>query len=131
MVSENEVVNFGDPAENYLRSGVLPEDFVNNPEVQNNVAEYFSSFDVAIWGFAVEEYALEDGKDQGKSYRIDALHKMAGNDKTAPISLKEESSGTLKMFALYPSLREVLDKGYILFVDELNAKQRSILRMPS
>ncbi len=131
MVSENEVVNFGDPAENYLRSGVLPEDFVNNPEVQNNVAEYFSSFDVAIWGFAVEEYASEDGKDQGKSYRIDALHKMAGNDKTAPISLKEESSGTLKMFALYPSLREVLDKGSILFGDELNAKQRSILRMPS
>lgn len=124
---KNEVVNFGDPAENYFRSRVLPEGFVDSREVQRNVAEYFSSFDEAIQGFAVEEHASEDEKDQNKSYRIDALHKMAGNDRTAPISLKEESSGTLKMFALYPSLKEVLDKGATLFVDELNARLHPLL----
>ena len=124
---KNEVVNFGDPAENYFRSRVLPEGFVDSREVQRNVAEYFSSFDEAIQGFAVEEHASEDEKDQNKSYRIDALHKMAGNDRTAPISLKEESSGTLKMFALYPSLKEVLDKGSTLFVDELNARLHPLL----
>lgn len=124
---KNEVVNFGDPAENFLRSRVLPEDFVDSREVQSNVAEYFSSFDEAICGFVVEEHASEDEKDQDKSYRIDALHKMADVDRTAPISLKEESSGTLKMFALYPSLREVLDKGSTLFVDELNARLHPLL----
>ena len=31
------------------------------------------------------------------------------------------------MFALYPSLKEVLDKGGILFVDELNARLHPLL----
>ena len=43
------------------------------------------------------------------------------------IPLKSESSGTLKMFALYPSLKEVLDNGGTLFVDELNARLHPLL----
>ncbi|MDE6015590.1 MAG: ATP-binding protein, partial [Acetatifactor sp.] len=91
------------------------------------VAEYFSSFDEAIRGFEVEESAQEVEQDQSKSYKIDALHSMAGSENMASISLKEESSGTLKMFALYPSLKEVLDSGSTLFVDELNARLHPLL----
>ena len=43
------------------------------------------------------------------------------------IPLKQESSGTLKMFALYPSLKDVLDNGGTLFVDELNARLHPLL----
>lgn len=39
----------------------------------------------------------------------------------ASIPLKQEFSGILKMFALYPSLKDVLDNGGTLFVDELNS----------
>ena len=45
----------------------------------------------------------------------------------ASIPLKQESSGTLKMFALYPSLKDVLDNGGTLFVDELNARLHPLL----
>ena len=107
----NEIVNFGDPAENFFLSRVLPEGFVDRKEVQNNVVEYFASFDEAIQDFNVEELPQEDEKDNSKSYKIDALHKMGDGEKMASIPLKQESSGTLKMFALYPSLKEVLDQG--------------------
>lgn len=123
----NEIIDFGDPAENFFRSRVLPEGFVDSREVQKNVVRYFSSFDEAIRDFQVEELPQDEEKDNGKSYRIDAVHKMAGSDGVASIPLKQESSGTLKMFALYPSLKGVLDNGGILFVDELNARLHPLL----
>ena len=123
----NEIVNFGDPAENFFLSRVLPEGFVDRKEVQDNVVEYFASFDEAIRDFNVEELTQEDEKDNSKSYKIDALHKMGDGEKMASIPLKQESSGTLKMFALYPSLKEVLDQGSTLFIDELNARLHPLL----
>lgn len=123
----NEIVNFGDPAENFFLSRVLPEGFVDRKEVQDNVVEYFASFDEAIQDFNIEELPQEDEKDNSKSYKIDALHKMGNSGEMVSIPLKQESSGTLKMFALYPSLMEVLDQGSTLFIDELNARLHPLL----
>lgn len=123
----NEIIDFGDPAENFFRSRVLPEGFVDSRDVQENVVRYFASFDETIKDFQVEELPQDEEKDNGKSYRIDVVHKMAGSDGVASIPLKQESSGTLKMFALYPSLKGVLDNGGILFVDELNARLHPLL----
>ena len=124
---ENEVVNFGDPAENYFRSRMLPQGFVTSKDIQKNVVEYFSSFDESIQDFSVEEIPQEEGKETEKNYQIDTFHKMADSDKTVSISLSQESNGTLKMFALYPSLKEVLEHGAVLFVDELNARLHPLL----
>ena len=118
----NEVVDFGNPAENFFRSQVLPKGFTTSREIQSNVVNYFASFDNAICDFKVEEVQREIEKESDLSYKIDALHKMADCDEFESIPLKSESSGTLKMFALYPSLKEVLDNGGTLFVDELNAR---------
>ena len=123
----NEIIDFGDPAENFFRSRVLPEGFVDSRDVQENVVRYFASFDETIQDFQVEELSQEEGKNAGKSYRIDAVHKTADSNGMASIPLKQESSGTLKMFTLYPSLKEVLDNGAILFVDELNARLHPLL----
>ncbi|MGN0306594.1 MAG: ATP/GTP-binding protein [Lachnospiraceae bacterium] len=123
----NEILDFGNPAENFFRSRVLPEDFVDSKEVQLNVLKYFASFDEAIKGFNVEKLQQEEEKDTGKKYKIDALHQMTNSRKMAAIPLKSESSGTLKMFALYPSLRDVLDNGGTLFIDELNARLHPLL----
>ena len=38
-----------------------------------------------------------------------------------------ESAGTLKMFALYQELQEVLQKGSVYFIDELNARLHPLL----
>lgn len=123
----NDILDFGDPAENFFRSRMLPEGFVDSKEVQGNVVKYFASFDEAIQDFNIEKLPQEDEKETSKSYRIDALHKMTDSQKMAAIPLKMESSGTLKMFALYPSLKDVLDNGGTLFIDELNARLHPLL----
>ena len=123
----NDILDFGDPAENFFRSRMLPEGFVDSNEVQGNVVKYFASFDEAIQDFNIEKLPQEDEKETSKSYRIDALHKMTDSQKMAAIPLKMESSGTLKMFALYPSLKDVLDNGGTLFIDELNARLHPLL----
>ena len=124
---KNEVVNFGDPAENFLRSKVLPEGFAESKKVQGNVIKYFSSFDEAIQDFGVEESASKEDKETYKNYEVDSFHKVAGGKGLISIPLEEESSGTLKMFALYPSLKEALDNGATLFIDELNARLHPLL----
>lgn len=52
---------------------------------------------------------------------------MIDSDETASIPLRLESDGTLKMFALYPVLQEVLERGSVLFIDELNARLHPLL----
>ncbi len=123
----NDVLDFGNPTENFIRSKVLPEGFVDNKEVQKNVVKYFASFDESIQDFNIEKLAQDDEKDSGKNYRIDTLHKTTYSQEMSAIPLTMESSGTLKMFALYPSLKNVLDSGGTLFIDELNARLHPLL----
>lgn len=124
---KNEIVSFGDPVENLFRSSMIPQGFDECTDVQQKVVEYFSSFDDSIKGFEVEKIVVkEDNKDEGK-YKIDTLHKMINSKDMAKLPLQEESHGTLKMFALFPYLQDVLKNGSVLFVDELNAKLHPLL----
>ena len=122
----NEVADFGRPIENYFLSEQLPVGFVSDKEVQQGVIQYFSAFDPSIIGFEVEEIDADENKQLTK-VRIDALHNMMGSDETVTIPLKLESAGTLKMFALYPLLQEVLQTGSTLFIDEMNARLHPLL----
>jgi len=123
---DNEFADFGHPIENYFLCEQLPDHFVDSKEVQQKVVDYFSAFDPSIIGFEVE--SLESGDDRKSSkVKIDAVHKMIDSDETVMIPLKSESAGTLKMFALYPLLQEVLETGGMLFVDELNTRLHPLL----
>ena len=55
------------------------------------------------------------------------MHKKIDSDEFAAIPLGMESAGTLKMFALYPELQDVLEKGSVFFIDELNARLHPLL----
>lgn len=123
----NDILDFGDPVENYFRSKMLPDGFADSKEVQSNIVEYFAAFDESIQDFNVEELPQEDEKYISKDYKIEAIHRMADSQDMASIPLELESSGTLKMFALYPSLKYVLEHGSTLFIDELNARLHPLL----
>lgn len=116
--------NFGNPYENVFLSSLIPEGFGENKSVQDKVVAYFSSFDPSIIGFHVEVMKGED--EEHRYVKIDAIHHMA-NGGIASIPLEEESDGTLKMFALFPVLQDTLEKGGVLFVDELNARLHPLL----
>ena len=104
----------------------MPKGFVENKDVQQKVVEYFASFDEHIKDFRIEKVP-HDGETKEDTYKINALHKMIDSDGMAEIPLGMESAGTLKMFALYPELQEVLEKGSVFFIDELNARLHPLL----
>lgn len=123
---KNECADFGRPIENFFWSEQLPTHFIENKDVQKKVIEYFSSFDPSIVDFEVEETEDADNKKYKKA-KIHAVHKMIHSNETISIPLKRESAGTLKMFALYPLLQNVLESGGVLFVDELNSRLHPLL----
>lgn len=122
----NEFADFGDPFTNFFMSRRLPKGFVDNKEVQHKVVDYFASFDEHIKDFKIEKVP-HDGESKDESYTIKALHRKMDSEEMAEIPLVMESAGTLKMFALYPELQEVLEKGSIFFIDELNARLHPLL----
>ena len=122
----NEFADFGNVINNFFMLRVLPEGFVDDEKVQEKVVKFFVSFDETIKGFEVTRLPQQDdSKDE--YFKIDALHKMIGSNELAKIPLQDESAGTLKMFALYPELQEVLNHGGVFFIDELNARLHPLL----
>ena len=112
----NEFADFDDPFTNIFMSHRLPGGFVDDKRIQKKVIEFFSSFDEQIKDFKVEKIPSE-GEVQEDQYTIKALHKKIDSDEMAEIPLGAESAGTLKMFALYPELQEVLEHGRVFFID--------------
>lgn len=122
----NQFADFGDVITNFFMSRRLPKEFVENKNVQKKVVEYFASFDENIKDFRVEKIPAEGDSKEDK-YKINALHKKIDSDEMAEIPFVMESAGTLKMFALYPELQEVINKGSVFFIDELNARLHPLL----
>lgn len=122
----NEFADFGNVYTNFFLSRRLPKGFVEGKGIQQKVVQYFSSFDENIKGFNVEEVPAE-GNSKEPTYKINSIHKKIDSDEIAEIPLGMESAGTLKMFALYPELQEVLQNGSVYFIDELNARLHPLL----
>lgn len=122
----NEFADFGDPFTNFFLSRRLPKGFVDDDSVQKKVIEYFASFDEHIKDFEIEKLP-RDADSKEENYKISSLHKKIDSDTFAAIPLSMESAGTLKMFALYPELQDVLEKGSVFFIDELNARLHPLL----
>ena len=122
----NEFADFGDPFTNFFLSRRLPKGFVDDASVQKKVIEYLASFDEHIKDFEIEKLP-HDADSKEETYKISSLHKKIDSDTFAAIPLSMESAGTLKMFALYPELQDVLEKGSVFFIDELNARLHPLL----
>lgn len=122
----NEFADFGDPFTNFFLSRRLPKGFVDDNSVQKKVIEYFASFDEHIKDFEIEKLP-NDADSKEETYKISSLHEKIDSDTFAAIPLSMESAGTLKMFALYPELQDVLEKGSVFFIDELNARLHPLL----
>ena len=123
---ENETIDFSNDFESLFRSNMLPHGFVDDINVQNDVVKFFQSFDESITGFEVKKVEVEEDEEQEK-YLINAKHKIIDSNETASIPLNEESKGTLEMFSLFPFMQDVLKRGSVLFVDELNTKLHPLL----
>ena len=123
---ENSFSDFGNSFSNFYLHKRMPEGFVTDKNVQQKVAQFFASFDDSIKGFDIEKLSVES-ENALPAYRINTIHTKMDSDELAKIPLSSESAGTLKMFALYPELQDVLQKGSVFIVDELNARLHPLL----
>ena len=100
------------------------------------VVNFLKRADIALVDIDVEERSLFDSPDFQeipaeirKRMREDipakqlTVHMVRQNEKGEPVALHlgEESPGTLSLFNLAGPILDVLDNGYVLIVDELNA----------
>ena len=122
----NEFADFGDVFTNLFMSRRMPANFVEDKDEQKKVIKYFSSFDDHMKGFKIEKVQKEDDSKED-AYKINVLHKKLDSDEMAELPLGMESAGTLKMFGLYTKLQDVLKKGSVFFIDELNARLHPLL----
>lgn len=121
-----ELLDYGNPYENFFRATSLPDGLAEDERVQDRVLRYLSTFDSSIRGFRVEPIPSDSPEDK-KRYRVEALHSMNDSVATASVPLSLESAGTLKMFSLFSPIERVLKNGGVLFVDELNARLHPLL----
>lgn len=123
---KSTVVNYGDPAFNFIASRMIPSAFVKDPYVRNEYVNFISKFDDSIVDFEVEELPSADPSNDDSSLDIRSVHKASDGSRVS-IRLSQESDGTLKMFSLYPYMQEVLENGGVLFLDELNSRLHPLL----
>lgn len=118
-------LNFAHTRINTKITSLLPPDFAKSKEVQQKLVKYLASFDSSITGFRVTE-SRGIHKTSPASIQVETIHTTATGE-PCYLPLEEESDGTLKMFSLYAVLKETMEHGGILFVDELNASLHPLL----
>lgn len=121
-----EVINFSNSLYGALLENILPNNIIESEEVRKNLVSFINSFDDSIIDIEVEKISAIDENDKD-NYRVFTIHKSDKGTSTARISMNEESSGTKKMFSLYQTLLDVLEKGGVFFADELDIKLHSLL----
>ena len=121
-----EIINFSNSLYGALLENILPNNIIESEEVRKNLVSFINSFDDSIIDIEVEKISAIDESDSD-NYRVFTVHKSDKETYVAKISMNEESSGTKKMFSLYQTLLDVLEKGGVFFADELDIKLHPLL----
>ena len=121
-----EVINFSNSLYGAFLENILPNNIIESEEVRKNLVSFINSFDDSIIDIEVEKISVIDESDSD-NYRVFTVHKSDKETSIARISMNEESSGTKKMFSLYQTLLDVLEKGTVFFADELDIKLHPLL----
>ena len=122
----SEVINFSNSLYGVFLENTLPDNIIESEEVRKNLVSFINSFDDSIIDIEVEKISAIDESDSD-NYRVFTVHKSDKETSVARISMNEESSGTKKMFSLYQTLLDVLEKGGVFFADELDIKLHPLL----
>ena len=121
-----EIINFSNSLYGAFLENILPNNIIESEEVRKNLVSFINSFDDSIIDIEVEKISAIDENDKD-NYRVFTIHKSDKGTSTARTSMNEESSGTKKMFSLYQTLLDVLEKGGVFFADELDIKLHPLL----
>lgn len=120
-----DIIDFGIPVlDTIISKTIISSDLVTG-KLKDTFLNYLSSFDKSIVDYSIEEYF---NNDVGQTkYRIYTHHKIFNSNELKKLPLVAESSGTQKMIALFLHFYDAICNGYIILIDELNAKLHPLL----
>lgn len=129
------IVDYGNPTREMssfhrLRGGMFhtPLILLLEDELEKKQIEKFiKAIDVGISKLGVIEENEIIGDEELNNKRIVSYHRNPNTDELVATPIINESSGTLKMLMLYVDIKNILDGGGTLFVDELDAKLHPLL----
>ena len=92
---------------------------IENPKEKKQLENFIRAIDIGIAELGVIE------ESDGKS--VVAYHQNPFTKELLQTPIESESSGTIKMLMLYVNIKQVLDNGGTIFIDELDAKLHPLL----
>jgi len=128
-----------------LPSGMINLEFTTeqcaSEEGKNKIMEFMNSADISIMDIELKKIPfspdeLPSDMPQGEKEwfirimqktDVKFLHKAIDSGKVVPFDISDESGGTQKLFAFAGHLLDVLAKGRILFVDELDTSLHPLM----
>ncbi|NLY96476.1 MAG: ATP-binding protein [Clostridiaceae bacterium] len=120
----NTSVDFGNIAFESLISRRISPEILENETYKKRIEDFLIAIDTGIKGIRVEKTKDNENKE---AYKVYSRHEIEKSNEYIEIPFDQESSGTQKMFCLFDFLWDVMKKGSVLFIDELNAKLHPIL----
>lgn len=121
------------------RSSITARRAYRDPAFHQRVLDLLTHADIGIVDFTVEEIADEGFAQRllfpenerpiprRVRYEVTLAHQGAGQEDPAPLPFEEESRGTQQLFEMAPRLIDVLDRGNVLIVDELDSSLHPVL----
>jgi uncharacterized protein len=122
-----------------VRSSITAQRAHRDQEFHKRVLNLLTHADVGIVGFTVEEIADESlvqrslfsetdrPSPRRVRYEVTLAHQGSGHEEPALLPFEEESRGTQQLFEMAPRLIDVLDRGNVLIVDELDSSLHPVL----
>jgi AAA15 family ATPase/GTPase len=123
----NIIIDFGDSNHESLYTKFIPGEKLKKEEYKKKFEEFLSAIDTGIKGFRVEEKIIKDESSSEPSYKLYTIHKTENNEGNQEIDFNDESSGTQKMFFLFEYFMDAIERGSVIFIDELDAKLHPLL----
>ena len=121
------VVDYGNPNREFTEIRRMREGsrfnplirFIEDPKEKKQLENFIHAIDIGIAELGI----VEDIDEK----RVVAYHRNPLTKELLQTSIESESSGTIKMLMLYVRLKQVLDSGGTIFIDELDAKLHPLL----
>lgn len=110
-------------------------------EGKKRILEFMKAADIGILGIEVKEIRFEDDDSDlppdilqkrkdwlaRKPFDVKFAHKASDSGKVVEFDISDESRGTQKLFAIAGQLLDVLTKGSVLFIDELDTSLHPVI----
>lgn len=124
--NETEVLDYGNTLFEHMIHRTIPSIDFSISEEKTHFENYLKAIDIDIDGVRLERVNKES-EDEEPIYKFFSQRLNTDTGKIEELPLEHESSGTLKMISLYDYIKDSLNEGKVLFVDELDAKLHPLL----